>query len=356
LTLAPLVARRLRRQQVLRPRLTRPDELVKWMGAVQAQEYLGGLWAVGLRLDGGTESDVEAAIAARTIVRTWPMRGTLHFVPAADARWMVSLLAPRMIARAAGRYRELELDDGVFGRSRDIVMRALEGGKRLTRPELYAALERGGISPAGQRGIHIIGHLAQQALLCCGPRRERQPTFVRLDEWLPVAKPIARAQALVTLATRYFASHGPATSQDFAWWSGLTVKEAQAAIEDAGSRLEREGPLIEAPPAPARIRSSTTIAALLPPWDEYVVAYKDRDAVDHARGRANPLATVGRPLILINGRVAGSWRRTLAPTSVQVSLELWSRVGREERRAIEAAAACYGAFLDKEAQVRTQRP
>lgn len=90
---ASIARRRLASQQIAGPRLSTPAELVRWMGAVQAQDYPGALWAVGLRLSGAAQTEVEDAIAARTIVRTWPMRGTLHFVPAADVRWMLRLLA-----------------------------------------------------------------------------------------------------------------------------------------------------------------------------------------------------------------------------------------------------------------------
>src|SRR5262245_8621765 len=126
------------------------------MGAVQAQDHAAGLWAVGVRLPAATESDIEAAVAARTIVRTWPMRGTLHFVPAADVRWMLGLLTPRVLARSAGRYRELELDAAALSRAGRILARALRDGRRLTRGAAYAALARGGVSPEGQRGIHVI--------------------------------------------------------------------------------------------------------------------------------------------------------------------------------------------------------
>jgi hypothetical protein len=345
-----LVSRRQDRQQILRPRFRAPADLVRWMGAVQAQDYLGSLWAVGLRLSSATESDVEAAIAARAIVRTWPMRGTLHFVPAADVRWMLGLLTPRMFARAAGRYRQLELDDAAFRRSRQILVRALEGGRQLTRPDAYAALAEGGVSPEGQRGIHIIGHLAQQAVLCFGPRQGRQPTFVLLDEWVPAGASPSREEALATLARRYFDSHGPATRHDFAWWSGLPVKDAQVAIAAAGAALVTTRDGIEAASAKA-VRPSSRTAALLPTWDEYIVAYKERGAVDHERGRANPLATVGRSLLLVDGRVRGAWRRVLAGTTVQVSVEAWTKISAEERRLVEKAAQRYGAFLGKDVRL-----
>jgi hypothetical protein len=345
------VRARLLNQQLVRPRFRTPDELVRWMGAVQCQDYLGGLWAVGQRLPGFAEADVEAAIAARTIVRSWPMRGTLHFVPAEDLRWMLPLLTPRVLALSAGRYRELELDETAFRRSRTVLERALRVKPSLTRPEAYAALERGGVSPAGQRGIHILSHLSQQGLLCFGPRQGRQPTFVLLDEWVPSARPVSREQALATLATRYFTSHGPATLRDFAWWTGLLAKDAQAAIAAAGKALveeTREGRRVyRGAAAPASKAWRAPVAALLPPWDEYVVAYQDRSAVEEGFDVSNRMKTVGSPLLVIDGRARGFWKRTLTAQAVRVTLELPAPLSAPERAAVEKATLRYARFLGK---------
>lgn len=350
-----ITRRRLVSQQITNPRLSTPGELVRWMGAVQAQDPLGSRWALGLRLRSAVESDVEEAVAARTIVRTWPMRGTLHYVPAADVRWMLRLLTPRVIARSAGRYRELELDLPTLRRAAKVLARALKGGP-LTRGEAYAALEGGGVSPAGQRGIHILGHLAQQGLLCLGPRKGKQPTFVLLDEWLPPSRELSREEGLATLAERYFASHGPATAHDFAWWTGLLRKDAQAAIAAAGSKVASE-------PHESRLLFSSADAAssraprrpsavLLPAWDEYVVAYKDRRAaLDPSAALQDRVHEVGLSRVAIDGRVRGSWRRSLARSRVRVSMAFWNPVTRDERRAVEAAAERYGRFLGMSVEI-----
>lgn len=202
---------RLSNQYLAKNRFADPGDVVAWFGAVQAQDYLGSLWGIGLRTIDACEGAVEKAIANRKIVRTWPMRGTLHFVPAADVRWMLKLLTPRVIARSAGRYRQLELDKRTFANSKKVFVRALEGGKQLTRTEMYKALEAAKISVAGQRGIHILGHLAQEGLICFGNRRAKQQTFVLLDEWVPENQSLNREEALAKLARCYFRSHGPAT-------------------------------------------------------------------------------------------------------------------------------------------------
>ncbi|HVF66173.1 MAG TPA: crosslink repair DNA glycosylase YcaQ family protein, partial [Pyrinomonadaceae bacterium] len=132
-----VAAERLANQHLSRQVFEKPSDVVRHLGAVQAQDYLASLWAVGLRTKGATEADVERALADRSVVRTWPMRGTLHFVPAADARWMLGLLTPRVVARSAARYRQLELDERTFARCGEVFVRALRGGKSLTRAATY---------------------------------------------------------------------------------------------------------------------------------------------------------------------------------------------------------------------------
>lgn len=217
--------------------LATPHDVVAHFGAMQAQDYLGALWAVGVRMQGeATEGEIERAIAERRIVRCWPMRGTLHFVAAEDVRWMLGLLAPRVLRRHGTRLeRDFGLDTRTLRRCRTVAERMLRGGNASTRPELYAAFEAAGIATKGSRGLHILFALAHERVLCFGARRGKQPAFVLLDEWLPPSKPKPREEALAELATRYFRSHAPATPADFAWWSGLPLKEAKEAIGLSGA-------------------------------------------------------------------------------------------------------------------------
>ncbi|HKG14577.1 MAG TPA: winged helix DNA-binding domain-containing protein [Pyrinomonadaceae bacterium] len=322
------------------------------MGAVQAQDYLGSLWAVGLRTRGATEGDVESAIADGGIIRTWPMRGTLHFVAAEDVRWMLELLTPRVISRSAGRYRQLELDERTFARSRDVLVRALRGGRRLTRDALYGALKASRIPVNGQRGIHILSRLAQEGLICFAARERRQHTFALLEEWVPAAKSMGRDDALAELASRYFKSHGPATLQDFVWWSGLKTADARAGLEAAGPHLLREvvgGQTYWLPPSAGGSESDSNkgspSALLLPAYDEYTVAYKDRSAVLSRSYAGRAGNGIFSPVIVTAGRVAGTWRRALGKESVVITPSPFVKFKRGEARALAAAAARYGEFL-----------
>ncbi|HEX6049190.1 MAG TPA: winged helix DNA-binding domain-containing protein [Gemmatimonadaceae bacterium] len=351
---------RLASQHLSRPVFDDPGAVVRWMGAVQSQDFLGGLWGVGLRTRGATEASVEAAIARRAFVRTWPMRGTLHFVAAPDARWMLKLLTPRVIALAAGRYRQLELTDAVFARAARAVERALVGGKIIRRDAFAQVLSSAGIATTDSRGLHILGHLAMTGLLCFGPRDGKQHTVTLLDEWLPPVPPLARDEALGELARRYFTSHGPATAHDFAWWSGLTVRDARAGIELAGSELEGETVHGRAYWAHRSTpsRGAAPRAHLLPAWDEYTVAYRDRDAVldrKHAT-KVNAGGGILKPVIVVRGRVVGSWQRTLGRDSVIVTPAPFTRLEPADARAVERAVRAYAAFLGLKPELRMPPP
>jgi hypothetical protein len=344
---------RLRNQRIADRSPADPADVVRWLGAVQAQDYPASLWAIGLRAR-ATEAAVEQALARRTIVRTWPMRGTLHIVAAEDIRWLLELLTPRVLAANAGRYRQLELDDAVFARGTKLVVEALRAGRQLQRTALYRLLEHGGIATRGARGLHILSHLAQRSVICFGAREGRQHTFALLDEWVPPAPRLDRDAALAELTLRYFTSHGPATPHDFAWWSGLTLTDVRAALQQVGARLESA---VAAKRtwwfAPGSAAATTTPRAhLLPAFDEYTVGYRDRSDVLSAR-HANRVSMGGvlNPAIVVDGRIVGTWKRALRKDAVVVTLAPFTRLKRAEREAIEAATERYAAFLGLPAAV-----
>jgi len=338
--------RRLRNQLVLGNQPETPRNAVATLGAVQAQDYLGALWAVGLRMHAGGEEDVERALEERSIVRTWPLRGTLHFVAAEDVRWMIELLAGRIVRRHAARQeREHGLNASVLRRSRDVVKDALQGGRQLTRPEIYAALEKRRIAAGAQAGLQILWHLAHQGLICFGPRRGKQQTFVLLDEWLPAGEPMAEEDALAELARRYFVGHGPATVEDFAWWSGLPPAIAKKALESASPHLAQDKTYWFSP-AERHPRSSANVH-LLPPFDELTVGYRDRSAVlDTAFARSvNAGGGMLQAVVMVNGMVSGTWKRELARERVRIRAAMFRPLKRNEKRNLEAACERYARFV-----------
>lgn len=346
-----IAGQRLQHQQIGDVTFTNPHDVVQWLGAVQAQDYLGALWSLGLRTRHATERTIEAAIANKSIIRTWPMRGTLHFVAAEDVRWMLELLTARVIARSATRYRQLDLNDAVFERSQDLISAALQGGKHLSRSALYQVLEAAKIDTSGQRGIHILGHLAQHGLICFGPRNGKQPTFALLAEWAPQTKLMDRDAALAELTRRYFTGHGPATVQDFIWWSGLTAADAKAGLALVGSQLIHQ--TIDG--TTYWMAHSTTISSrspsiyILPGFDEYLLGYTDRSVMldpqhtQHVHPGNNGMFS---PTIVCDGRVVGTWRRTLKQRSVVVTPLPFAPLTDTEHAALANAAQHYGTFLE----------
>jgi len=351
-----LIQSRLHTQRLAGTLFPTPAAVVAHFGAVQGQDYLYSLWALGMRVAEATEATVEQAIAGRQIVRTWPFRGTIHYVTAADARWMVKLTSERTLRGAARRLRQLELDDETFARSRRIIVDTLQANEQVARPDLLKALDAAGVSPAGQRGYHILWYHANEGLIGIGPRQGKQQTLVLLDEWLPPASELSRDEALAELARRYFTGHGPAQLKDFIWWSSLPAAEARSGLEAAKSFLAQE--TIDGkeywydPTQPAGEMSSPT-AHLLPFLDEYLIAYRDRDAFqDPAYNKLVESGNVSfHAPFLIDGRVAGIWKRTLKKERVVIEVTAFRPLGVAERDALAAAANRFGAFLGLAAEL-----
>src|SRR6185503_4235399 len=217
------------------------QDVVSWLGAVQAQVYGDAKWALGLRMRRSTDARIEAAFSEGSILRTHVMRPTWHFVAPADIRWMLALTAPRVRAAMASYSRKLELDATVLRRSQRAMVRALRGGRQLTRQELRSVLARAGVRADGvQRLAHIVMQAELDAVICSGARRGNQFTYALLDERVPMVRARSRDDSLAELARRYFTSHGPAQLHDFAWWSGLSVGDACAGLATVERELARE--------------------------------------------------------------------------------------------------------------------
>jgi len=338
-----LVRRRLQNQRLDRSEFRKPADVVRWLGAVQAQDYAGAKWALGLRAKGLTDADADRALDEGTILRTHILRPTWHFVIPADIRWMLALTAPRVHAANAHTYREFELDASVFRRSRKALERALRGGKERTRAELASVLRRGGIAAKGIRLAALMIEAELEGVIVSGPRRGKQFTYTLLEERAPCARTLPREEALAELTKRYFSSHGPATLRDYAWWSGLTVRDAKAGIASVEPALHEEvvdGCTYWFVGSRALASSASPSAHLLPNYDEYWVAYKDRGPVAGASGR-----DAFTHSLVLEGRFAGSWRRTLKKEPVLVEASPHWRLSRVETRALASAARRYGRFI-----------
>lgn len=339
-----IVRERLHNQQLINPQFKEPAEVISWLGAIQGQDYSGAKWAVGLRLPGSTDADLEQTMVDRTILRTWLMRGTLHLVASEDVHWMLELLAPRIIKGNARRYRELELDEDTLKRSNQVLKDALRQNERLSRLDLRDILQKNGISTEGQRFPYMLQRASLDGLICqCGVDHN-DPVYMSMD-LLPKNRGMEREEALAELARRYFTSRGPATIGDFIWWSGLLAADARAGLKEIESDLIQEtvNEGIYWRPE-TEVQDFSPIAHLLPTYDEFLFAYRDRSAIINEIGKK--LQNRYRPTIAINGQIIGVWRRTFNKNTVLMEYDLFKELNKVERDSINEAELYYREFLN----------
>lgn len=363
ISLAELRELRLRSLLLADHEFTTPEEIVDWFGAMQAQDLASVKWSLGLRLPRLVESNIDAAIEGGSILRTWPMRGTIHMIPSRDARWMLQTMGVRTLSGVAKRWEYLGLDRATVESAGEFLGESLRGKRRLTRSEAADALTQAGIDVTGQRLYHLLWHASQIGITCIGPTVGKEQTFVRLDEWAPNQRELSGEGALAELAWRYFRSHGPALVTDYSGWAGIPVTAARKAIAANAHRLSQletefgdmwlPTELLDQRPA-VRGTSVGTEIATLPGFDEFMLGYKDR------RGFMDPeqmaMVVPGnngifRPTIVDAGRVVGTWKRSVTKTKVKVESIPLSRLSAKQRKGFDASAAAYGRYLGLPVQV-----
>ncbi|KTR86716.1 winged helix DNA-binding domain-containing protein [Leucobacter chromiiresistens] len=306
------------------------------MLALQGQDWRSARWALGVRAPGTTAADVEAAFDTRRIVRSWPMRGTVHIVAAEDIRWMQLATNHRVLAGAPKRRAFLGIDDAALDRLVDTSLLALAaaGTDGLDRDRLAEAWTEAGIDWQPNWRYHLIWWICQNGLAAFGPIGPGgEPLLVATEHWITASRDLAGDAALHELAVRYAAARGPFREKDLAWWTGLTVAEARAGITAAAE----SGALV---PARARDAAGATVPGAagrlwvdpgllgatddptregpLPEWvllaafDEHLLGYSERspqlDPEHFARivpGRNGMFL----PTVVHRGGVVGTWKR-----------------------------------------------
>lgn len=339
-----------------------PAAVVRRLLAIQAQDLAAAKWAIGARSPGSTRAGLDAAIDSGEIVRSWPMRGTLHFVPGEDLGWMQQLTTTRLLQQARTTHERQGLTAPVYERARELAVEALSGGRSLGREEFQGLLERHGIETAGNRGYHLIWYLAQTGTLCWGPTAGNAQALVLLDEWVPHPRRLERDEALAEFLLRYLRGHGPATVQDFVWWSKLTVAEAKRGLQIARPLLaERRwgetsywvaAELDDAAPDAAARRRFAASAWLLPGFDEYFLGYRDREAAADLEHHARIVPGkngVFKPIAVAGGRVIGTWGRRLVGASgagrgLRIDLAPFGELGAARASALHRAGTRYARF------------
>ena len=343
-----IVEARLRNQYITRDGHRRPEDVVAWFGAVQAQEYEPAKWGVGLRMPGGTVNpDIEAAFEQGRILRTHVMRPTWHFVAAPDIRWMMELTGAR-IQRTMSHYcRRLELDTRTLARGLRIIERSLQDRQYLTRPELAGRLQRAKIAVPGNRLAMIVMHAELEAVICSGPRRGKEFTYALIAERAPRARNLTPDEALGELSRRYFRSHGPATIRDFVWWSGLTTGDAKRGLEiNRATRQDFGGRTYWSLEPSSTDSTREQLVHLLPIYDEYLIAYRDREVVPHGPSviPAGRTPVTFQHALVIAGQVAGTWRTTRGPRALSLQAALLRSLKPRERRALAETIGHYERF------------
>lgn len=360
MTISEIGNNRLVNQCITDTNFTSPVETVRRMGAVQAQDYAMAKWAVGVRTKQATDKMVEDAFNRGEFLRTHLLRPTWHIAAAEDIYWMLALSAPRIKTALASRHKQLEINTDVVHKSHDIIVKYLTDNTQATRKELVAELEKAGFNLKDNRAAHLLMLAEMDELICSGPVRNREQTYALLENRVSHKKSMTREEALAELAKRYFTSRGPATLQDFIWWSNQTIKDARNALEmikPSLHSLKTENETYWFPEAVTQAHHKSDAVYLLPAYDEFIICYKDRSAVLEPEYQKNVISSNGIfwPVIIINDQVKGKWKRTVQPNKVSIETELFKPLPNQIMKRIEQQAERFGGFLEKPNIIKHKR-
>lgn len=327
-------------QQLAGTKFTGAVDLIAWFGAVQAQEYAQTKWGLGLRLANTVDSDIEKAFNDGKILRTHILRPTWHFVTAEDIRWLLMLTAPRVNAANAFMYKSLALDEKVFNRCNDIMIAELQGGRHLTRDAINEAFQKNNIDAKGHRLSYIMMQAELRGLVCSGARMGNQFTYALLEERVPQTDEKNYDEALTEITKRYFLSRGPASIKDFSTWSGLTLTACKQGIEMNKPYLNTQ--IIENTEYYFTDRATQNDKQikeifLLPIYDELIMGYKDRDPIFEFKNSLKTAKLLYECMIIFEGQVIGSWKRTMKQKSMEVEFDLFKPLTKNQTKALEHA-------------------
>ena len=358
MSFAPITRQRLINHQIAMSGATSAGEVVRHLCAVQAQDYAGGKWSVGLRLPGATDAGIEAAFARKEIVRSWSLRGTLHIMSPEDTRWIVALAGGRMMKTVSAQFRRAEIDRPLLTKSYKAMTAAMQGSYQLSRAEVTDVLNKKGITTEGLRLNFLLLAAALEGHICLGARRGKEFTYTLLDEWLPATPSISREEALNRLAERYFVAHSPAAVRDFAWWAGITLTDAHKAVDGLSPgviavKTDGEALLSKTDTRNTEYDANKGVY-LLPGFDEYMLGYKDRSVILDA-GDLKKVVGSNNGLfsntIIAGGRVAGTWKRILKKDTVEIDVKLFAPLAATQQKLLMKAIDGYAGYHEVEAVV-----
>jgi hypothetical protein len=346
---------RLLNQQVNGTGYNTVGELVHWMGAIQAQDYAMSKYAISMRTKNATNPTIENAINKGEIIRTHVLRPTWHFVAAEDARWMLELTAKNLNRAMSSNNKRLELDEKVFTKCNSLIEKLLRDGKHLTRKEIMAVLEKKGIATNDLRAGHIMFRAETELIVCNGIKRDKQFTYALFNERVAPSTKLNREEALAAMAERYFRSHGPATLQDFAWWSGLSVTDAKTALELVQSKLNSEKcqeDIFWFVEKTASSKKKTDKIFFLPSYDEFLISYKSRAVSIDPKHTSQTFTNNGifNPVIVQNAKVIGLWKPEYKK-EILVKTQFFSRPSESQKRLCANAVQSFEKFINKKVQM-----
>ena len=342
---------RLQNQQIGGTEFNSVNNLVRWMGAIQAQDYGMSKYAIGVRLKNSTDQLIEEAIIKGEIIRTHVLRPTWHLVAADDIRWMLELTAKNLNKSLSSNNKRLELDEKTFGKANTIIEKLLRDGKYLTRKEIMSALEKKGIQTNDLRAAHIMFRAETDLVVCNGIKRDKQFTYALFDERVPPAKKFSKEEAVAELAQRYFSSHGPATPQDFCWWSGLSVTDAKTGLEQIKSNLiceKYKENIYWLADKQVNSKTTTNKVFFLPSYDEFLISYKSREISMDTRFSDRTFTTNGifNPIIVHNAKVIGIWKPHYKK-DILINEYFFDKPTEKQKQLCVKAAKEFGKFMQK---------
>ena len=347
---------RLIAQQIADPEFHSPQETVSWMGAMQAQDFNMAKWAIGLRLKGNTEEQIDAAINSAGIIRTHVLRPTWHFVSASDVHWMLDLTASRIKKSMEGRLKQLELDNKLLKKSNRIIEKKLEKCYYATRKELIAELNHAKIITNENRASHIFLNAELNKLICSGKMKGKEITYAFLEQRVDSPQKISRPESLAKLAAKYFQSHNPATLKDFVWWSGLTITDAKRGIEMIQNEFCCEkinGIDYWISKSAADFKKLKSGFFLLPSFDEFLIGYTDRSAAIETGHQSKAFSKNGIfwPTVIANGKVKGIWKRETKKDTVSITIQFFDSKQQPAKNTLKREAQKLGTFLNKKVKI-----
>jgi hypothetical protein len=348
---------RLINQQIAEPKFSAVRDLINWMGAIQSQDYPMSKWALGIRLISSTDKLIETAFEKAEILRTHILRPTLHLVSAENIRWLLKLTAPGIKTRLKTRQKELNLNESLLKKCNSIIRDSLKGGNHLTREELAEILNKAKVHLENQSIYHVLVNSELDGITCSGRIKGGKQTFALFDERVPETKELTKEESLGKIAGIFFSSRGPATIQDFIWWSGLSVTNSKNALEIAEPDLVSEKINSETYwfsdhyPNSKNKKFST---CLLPAFDEFLICYKNRSASVPVDFREKTVSDNGifRPIIVVNGQVRGLWNRTVKKDKVIIETKLLEPVSALIKNKIKKQGEAFGQFLGKKTEIK----